>query len=236
MSEAYAYHRRMLGEVTETWNPVIGCNHGCVYCWARRLARRLASMGVEPYASYAFRPTFLPNRLKKRFKKGSMVFVCDMGDLFGEWVPEEWIRSVLDVVRRQPQACFMFLTKNPGRYLRLENLFPENALLAATIESNRDYGMSRAPKPSARLEAMRLLKHPYKGVVVEPIMDFDECFVRALRDVGPVFVYIGYDNYGYRLPEPPLGKTMELTRMLRGFTEVKVGTLRTAWYERAQGF
>lgn len=29
---------RMFSVVSKTWNPVTGCLHGCVYCWARRLA------------------------------------------------------------------------------------------------------------------------------------------------------------------------------------------------------
>jgi protein gp37 len=224
------------GEITETWNPVIGCNHQCTYCWAVRLARRLASMGVEPYLSNVFRPTFLPQRLNKRFRRGSTVFVCDMGDLFGEWVPEEWIRNIVDVIRVQPYVRFMFLTKNPSRYLQFEKEFPMNVVLAATIESNRDYGLSRAPKPSERLEAMKEIKHPYKGVVIEPIIDFDDHFVQSLIDIRPIFVYVGYDNYGHKLPEPPLSKTMILVKTLRKFTEVRIGTLRMAWYEQKRGF
>ncbi|MEM0090563.1 MAG: DUF5131 family protein [Nitrososphaerota archaeon] len=231
MIEINANTQKTFGEITETWNPVIGCNHQCAYCWAVRLARKLASMGVEPYSSNGFRPTLLPQRLNKRFRRGSTVFVCDMGDLFGDWVPEEWIRSIIDVVRGQPHVRFMFLTKNPNRYLRFGNEFPMNVVLAATIESNRDYGLSRAPKPSERIEAMKALKHPYKGVVVEPIIDFDDYFIRALMDIRPIFVYVGYDNYGCRLPEPPLSKTMILMATLREFTDVRTGTLRMAWYE-----
>ncbi|MCS7136166.1 MAG: DUF5131 family protein [Nitrososphaerota archaeon] len=232
MIEIKVNSRKTFGEITESWNPVIGCNHQCIYCWAIRLARRLASMGIEPYLSNAFRPTFLPQRLNRRFKKGSMVFVCDMGDLFGEWVPEEWIRTVVDVTKEQPYVHFMFLTKNPNRYLKFENEFPTNVVLAATIESNRDYGLSRAPKPSERIEVMKMLKHPYKGIVVEPVMDFDNRFIQALIDIRPVFVYVGYDNYWHKLPEPPLSKTMILIRTLREFTDVRIGTLRMAWYEQ----
>ncbi|MEM4531792.1 MAG: hypothetical protein QXY39_07990, partial [Thermofilaceae archaeon] len=29
---------RMFSVVSETWNPVTGCTHSCVYCWARALA------------------------------------------------------------------------------------------------------------------------------------------------------------------------------------------------------
>jgi len=38
-----AKRTRMFDLVTETWNPITGCNHECVYCWARRLALAVAS-------------------------------------------------------------------------------------------------------------------------------------------------------------------------------------------------
>ena len=50
---------KMFQEVTDTWNPITGCLHGCIYCWARRYAERLSKMGVQPYASRGFQPTFI---------------------------------------------------------------------------------------------------------------------------------------------------------------------------------
>ena len=48
------------------------------------------------------------------------VFVCSMADLFGRWVPTSWIAEVLDACRRAPQHRYLFLTKNPARYLQLD--------------------------------------------------------------------------------------------------------------------
>jgi protein gp37 len=39
-----------------------------------------------------------------------------MADLFGEWVPDEWIRQVFEVCKKAPQHRYLFLTKNPKRY------------------------------------------------------------------------------------------------------------------------
>ena len=39
-------------------------------------------------------------------------------------------------------------------------------------------------------------------------------------------VSVGYDNWNSGLPEPPLGKTLELIRALEGFTRVERKTLR----------
>jgi len=222
---------KRFGEITETWNPVIGCLHECVYCWARKLAAKLASMGVQPYAERDFAPTFVRWRLDRKFSRNSFVFVCDMGDLFGSWVPREWILKVLDVVSKNRRTSFFFLTKNPQRYMEFE--FGDNVVLGATVETNRPYQrISRAPQPPERLEAMIKLKHKYKALIIEPILDFDLGeFVYMIKRVKPVFVYVGYDNYGNKLPEPRLEKTLNLIDEVSKFTEVRYRTLRRAWYE-----
>jgi DNA repair photolyase len=38
---------RMFDFVTETWNPITGCSHECVYCWARRLESPAGCRGGE---------------------------------------------------------------------------------------------------------------------------------------------------------------------------------------------
>lgn len=202
-------------------------------CWARRLAAKLASMGVQPYAERDFAPTLVPWRLDRRFSRRSFVFVCDMGDLFGDWVPRDWILRVLENVSRNRSASFLFLTKNPKRYREFD--FGDNVVLGATVETNRHLrGISRAPQPVERLEAMALLGHRYKALVIEPILDFDlSLLVYWVRRIKPVFVVVGYDNYGHKLPEPRLEKTMELIDELSEFTEVRCRTLRKAWYEEA---
>lgn len=128
-----------------TWNPVTGCLHGCEYCYARRIAERfgtgwepvknlypvldkpmcgmrsMAKKGrVEPFP-YNFRPTFHRYRLEEpqRKKKPQTIFVCSMADLFGDWVPDEWIEEVFDACKKAPQHRYLFLTKNPVRYARL---------------------------------------------------------------------------------------------------------------------
>ena len=217
-----------------SWNPVTGCWHGCVYCWARRLA--LTRLKRHPhYALHGFEPAFNERAMSRRFKPGEWVFVSDMGDLWGSWVPREWIERVLEVVRANPRTEFFFLTKNPIRYFEFLDRMPGNATLGATVETSRNEGyerVSRAPKPSERLEAMAELNWPRKVVVVEPVLDFDlDEFAEALKRVKPVEVYVGYDNYGHRLPEPPLAKVKALVSRLESLTRVHAKSLRPAWYE-----
>lgn len=130
-----------------SWNPVTGCLHDCQYCYARRIAERFSTeqkykrpyepvlpvptrrvrTKPEPYP-YGFKPTFHRYRLDEpqRWKKPRTIFVCSMADLFGEWVPDEWIREVLEACDKASQHRYMFLTKNPGRYAELPNLLPKH--------------------------------------------------------------------------------------------------------------
>ena len=68
-----------------------------------------------------FDPTFHRYRLDEpsQIKKSQNVFVCSMADLFGEWVPDEWIERVFEACEAAPQHRYLFLTKNPKRYLDL---------------------------------------------------------------------------------------------------------------------
>jgi protein gp37 len=72
---------------------------------------------VTPYP-FGFTPTFHRYRLDapQRVKKPSTVFVCGMADLFGDWVPAEWIREVMTACAASPRHRYLFLTKNPARY------------------------------------------------------------------------------------------------------------------------
>jgi protein gp37 len=76
-------------------------------------------------ASYAFgfTPTFHRYRLNQpqAWKTPRTIFVGSMCDLFGAWVPDDWIQDVFDACAAAPQHRYLFLTKNPKRYVELEN-------------------------------------------------------------------------------------------------------------------
>ena len=126
-----------------TWNPVTGCLNGCEYCYARGIANRFSGGGekwsddnlfvldekfyaeesekAEPYP-YGFMPTLHKYRLDEYAnKKCRNIFVCSMADLFGEWVPDSWIEEIFNACKNAPQHNYLFLTKNPDRYVDLQN-------------------------------------------------------------------------------------------------------------------
>ena len=121
-----------------TWNPVTGCLHGCEYCYARGIVERFG--GKQKYANifeenepvigadgkalaypHSFSPSLLRYRLNDYIgKQGRNIFVCSMADLFGDWIPDSWIEEVFKACEKAPQHNYLFLTKNPGRYIELE--------------------------------------------------------------------------------------------------------------------
>ncbi len=98
-----------------TWNPVTGCKHGCKYCYARKIAERFRGSKAWPQG---FEPMFHQERMGEPIRKKTpqTIFVCSMADLFGEWVPDLWIKVVLTETVVALQHQYIFLTKNPDRY------------------------------------------------------------------------------------------------------------------------
>ena len=136
-----------------TWNPVTGCLHGCEYCYARKMVKRFGkdikhqcvyTLEEKTKSSYpfGFNPTFDRYRLDKpqKHKKPQNVFVCSMADLFGDWVPDEWIQEVFKACEAAPQHRYLFLTKNPRRYIVLfiKNILPvaKNMWFGTTTETD----------------------------------------------------------------------------------------------------
>lgn len=77
-------------------------------------------ISIAPYP-FGFQPTLHRHLLNKpeKWKASKKIFVCSMADLFGAWVPDQWIEEVMAVCKSNPQHQYFFLTKNPRRYLQL---------------------------------------------------------------------------------------------------------------------
>jgi protein gp37 len=124
-----------IGWARWSWNPVTGCLHTCEYCYARDIANRFYAEGFEP--------TFHPERLtapqETKMPRAAeedpawrRVFTCSMADLFGKWVPQEWINAVFEQIVAAPQWEFLCLTKFPQRLAKLE--WPANVWAGTTVD------------------------------------------------------------------------------------------------------
>jgi protein gp37 len=127
-----------------TWNPVTGCDDaspGCLNCYARRMARRLAAMGAYNYRN-GFKVTLQPQMLDRplTWKRPQRIFVNSMSDLFHVDVPGDYIRKVFDTMQTAHWHQFQVLTKRSGRLLKLspDLPWPENIWMGVSVE-NTDY-------------------------------------------------------------------------------------------------
>lgn len=139
----------VLNPVTGTrgysYNPLTGCKgvNGvhCPYCYAKKLAETRMRGRCGYPADNPFEPTWHEDKLtaplKKRIPSG--IFTCDMSDLFGNWVPEEYIREVLLMITKCPQHVFYLLTKNPARYREFVDIWPTNAWAGATVDKDAEW-------------------------------------------------------------------------------------------------
>lgn len=152
-----------------TWNPVTGCEHGCAFCYARAIAHSERMQAVYPFQ---FEPTFHEYRLtaprqtqtpQSDDDRDGRVFVCSMADLFGKWVPDEWIRKVFDACLESPQWEYLFLTKWPARYAKMP-LIPKAWYGASVIQQS---DVSRVEKSMTAFECDNALK----WVSLEPMQE-----------------------------------------------------------------
>lgn len=128
-----------IGWASYSWNPITGCKFNCDYCYAKQMTSRNGNIYPN-----GFEPTFYPHKLNipsntKHDDKlpNNRVFVCSMADLFGSWIPDEYIWKIINVCKKELDFTYMFLTKNPDRYMDFE--FTNNCWLGATATNQRQY-------------------------------------------------------------------------------------------------
>ena len=203
-----------------TWNPITGCLNGCEYCYARKLAngrlkqRYLANYDLAPNFTVLvneeiyndpFYPRFWVNRAREEFgscyagAKPKGIFVCDMSDLFGIGVPEEWTRRILNKIGMSyyREHRFYLLTKQPQNLARFSP-FPDNCWVGVTAT---DYKMLLQA-----LDRLQYIKASVRYISLEPLLDFtmgkyDLSLEFLLKDAGISWVILGAQTKPYKPPK-----------------------------------
>ena len=202
-----------------SWNPITGCLNGCDYCYARKLAntrlkdRYLLNAKVadidqqlrdpnsplwDKVVKDPFYPRFWEDRLLEvqNMPKNKGVFVCDMSDLFGIGVPEDWTRQVLNEIEPADDSRFYLLTKQPQNLIKFSP-FPDNCWV----------GVSWIGDDKAHpLRYLQGIEAKVKYISFEPLLEFPgwwnsqnlcEAFIKA----GIRWVIIGSQTKPYKPPK-----------------------------------
>ncbi len=193
-----------------TWNPVTGCRHGCPYCYARDLAEGRFAKAFPN----GFEPTFHESRLvaparEERIAQRKPVpedprericFVCSMADLFGEWVPQEWIDAVLAAEREAPSWNFVHLTKNPARLRHFDFV---DGWVGATVDCQA--------RLEPALQALRDTCARVKFLSFEPLRERIEVTAEDLDPVAWVIIGGQSQSSGAPAMQPEWQWVWELT-------------------------
>lgn len=130
----------------------------------------LNETGTTLVYPFGFEPTLHRYRYNTidTLKNGHNIFVGAMADVFGKWVPDEWIKEVIQECVKRPQHNYLFLTKNPDRYISLllgENL-PElpNMWYGATVTNS-----VQAETAEATMQDLPSAAHAFLSI--EPLME-----------------------------------------------------------------
>ena len=169
-----------------SWNPVTGCKHDCPYCYARPISESLERQGIEGYEE-GFEPAFHKRRLLAPINttfpaddaddRERRVFVCSMADMFGRWVPQDWISQVFDAAHAAPHWEYLWLTKFPNRYKKLT--FPPNSWAGTSVDTQK--------RVTTAMQSMEQVDAKIRWLSCEPLLErlhFDDLSMFNLVVIG----------------------------------------------------
>jgi len=193
-----------------TWNPITGClNHnngmclgGGFPCYAYKLAhgrlkqrylnnRSIAKLPqIVPKPSNPFYPRFWTERLKEPYlvRKPRGIFTVDMGELFGDWIPQNWQEAIMGATLANPQHRFYLLTKQPQNLIKWSP-FPENCWVGVTATNNEAYQLAKW--------YLNRIEAKVKYISFEPLLEA----MPMSPPIGIDWAIIGAQTKPYKPPE-----------------------------------
>lgn len=175
-----------IGWTDDTSNPIqvkgggfycVKVSAGCKHCYAERVNKMIC--GFQNVEAFDYKVMTEPpplvlreDMLAKWAKLGRprKIFVTSMSDVFGEFVPKEWVFKILDAMCTAWKQTFQVLTKRDQRMRELVNEFcdlrgysslPKNIWLVVSVEDQ-----------DATKRALNLIatKCQVKGLSIEPLI------------------------------------------------------------------
>jgi protein gp37 len=166
-------------------------SRGCKHCYAESFNKRVCAIkGVEPYEyKHMKEPPKLVLREDRmagwaRQKRGRRKFVASMTDVFGEFVPDEWVFKLLDAMIAAPQHIFQVLTKRSKRMRNSVNdyceargidVLPQHIWLMVSVEDQ---------DAVSRVVDLVATRCSIRGLSVEPLVgDVNLCLPQDVLHV-----------------------------------------------------
>lgn len=152
---------------------------GCKFCYAEVVNKRICGYQhttphdyklEDPTPTLVLKEDMLANWAKK--KRPRKIFVSSMTDIFGEFVPEEFMFKILDAMIAAPQHVFQVLTKRASimrkfvnKYVLMRGLsvLPAHIWLIVSVETMIQ---------EHRIFELVMTNCSVRGLSLEPLLDF----------------------------------------------------------------
>lgn len=208
---------RVYGRDGYTWNAVQGCLHGCQWemptgeiaeCYAKTLADKFRSNQFmnQGFEHHYFQQHKLEEPLQLKTPAG--IFVDSFSDLFGTWVPDEQISTIMNIIDRAHWHTFQSLTKNAPRLLQSHRwfAFPKNLWVGASVPPSRMMGKPLSNEQQTRflhrtLDVLEQVQIPVRWLSIEPL-SFDVAPILAQHPGAIQWAVIGAATNGKRTFQP----------------------------------
>ena len=149
-----------------SWEPITGCKNNCEYCYAKDNNNIFK---IQPdFSELIFHENRLNETVNTKDKEDNIVLVCPSTDLFADWMPEEWIKKVIEAMNNNVSWNYMLLTKNPKRYLQFIEQIPQTAFIGATATNQEQY--DNATEVFSQIKTDHI-----KYIAFEPINEVIDC-------------------------------------------------------------
>jgi protein gp37 len=137
----------------------------------------------------AYEPTFHPERLLEpyKLKLPCMIFTGSMCDLFGPWLPDNWIGEVLFTIGNNPKHTFQVLTKCAQNLMKWQKFFPPNLYIGVSVTEQKDV---------ERIFYLRMVDATVRFVSFEPMLGSIDVNLDNLD-----WIIIGGQTCPTRIPE-----------------------------------
>lgn len=178
----------------------VKCATGCKNCYSERMNMRLG-FGLEYNAKNSHLVEAVCNTKEinswQRIPAGSKLFVCDMTDLFGHFIPREFIVRVIQGILAAPQVTFMVLTKRPDAMRAFFSTYYsdcrngiKNLWVGRSVSTQTDWS-------STEMESFLATPAPVHFISAEPMLGYID--ILAIHDGIDLVLCGGESGRGARI-------------------------------------
>jgi protein gp37 len=182
-----------------TCNCFWGCENGCSYCQARKIAHRFGESIGRKRAAEApkiytpeviqrmkeFKPVFLPDQLAWLYtiKPPARIFIDFMGDWAGDWNRKEDVELMFSIIKTLPDLTFLLLTKQTQN-LPLWSPYPENCWVGGTATNASEFHFNEHWLKEIRATVIFISLEPLLGQINSNVGWFEGTYLQTIFKEG----------------------------------------------------